>query len=568
MEEKPAHIIYGVNDIPPLRTTLVLAMQHAVLALVFIVYPLMLVTESGGTLNDAERIVTASILAVAAGTFLQCFGKKGLGCGYLAVHITGPIYLPVTIQAARMGGLGLAFGMLLCAGMFSMLFSRFVKRFRSLFPSEVCGVAVAMLGITMAGPAATKFLGIHGHSEVDLRSAAVAFITLSLMVTLSIWPRGHIRLYSLLIGLTAGYAASFCLGVIDYTSLRSVMDRGLVALPSFSIPDWHFQGTLLIPFLIAALVSSLDSVAAIITCQKINQSELIRPDMGNVGKGILADGIGTLLCGALGSSGSGVSSSNIALSLATGATARRIGIAAAIVILATAFIPPVAKLLSRMPIPVMGAILAYSAAFLITSGMELIVSRMMDTRRIFTVGGSIVVGLAATQMTELMQRLPDWLYSIVGSPFAVATLCAVTLNCLFRIGTSQKAVLKVDPSLLSIATVVRFLEGKGATWGTRRLVMQRAQAAVSELLESVITLKLSEGDIDISARFDEYNLDLEVTYFGRPFPNAREYPTPEQLLEDEDSVLHMSGLLIRQHADKVSFTVQQDTHHISLHFDH
>ena len=190
MQEKPSNIIYGVDDIPPFRTTLLLAVQHAVLSLVFIVYPLMLITESGGTQRDAEGLVTASILVMAVGTFLQCLGKKGVGSGYLAVQITNPIYLPVSIYAAKMGGLGLAFGMTIFAGAFSMAFSRFLKHFRSLFPAEVCGVAVVMLGISMAGPAMTRFLGIHGRNGVDLQAAAVALITLALIVALSIWPRG------------------------------------------------------------------------------------------------------------------------------------------------------------------------------------------------------------------------------------------------------------------------------------------------------------------------------------------------------------------------------------------
>ena len=104
--------------------------------------------------------------------------------------------------------------------------------------------------------------------------------------------------------------------------------------------------------------------------------------------------------------------------------------------------------------------------------------------------------------------------------------------------------------------------------GARRLVMQRAQAAISELLESVVMLKLSEGDIDIHARFDEYNLDVEVACAGQPFPNIREYPSPEQLLEDEDAVLRMSGLLIRQHTDRVSFSARHNKQLISLHFNH
>ena len=182
MEQKPANIIYGVNDIPPFRTTLLLSVQHAILALVFIVYPLMLVSESGGTQLDAEGVVTASILAMAVGTFLQCLGRKGMGSGYLAVNLTTPIYLPVSIQAAKIGGLGLTFGMTVIAGIFSIVFSRFLKYFRHLFPAEVCGVAVVMLGISMVGPAVRRFLGLHGNIYVDPYAFAVAFITLSLMV--------------------------------------------------------------------------------------------------------------------------------------------------------------------------------------------------------------------------------------------------------------------------------------------------------------------------------------------------------------------------------------------------
>jgi NCS2 family nucleobase:cation symporter-2 len=65
MNQKPSNIIYGVDDLPPFSTLFFLAFQHAVLALVFIVYPLMLVAEVHGTQHEAEGIVTAGFLAVA-----------------------------------------------------------------------------------------------------------------------------------------------------------------------------------------------------------------------------------------------------------------------------------------------------------------------------------------------------------------------------------------------------------------------------------------------------------------------------------------------------------------------
>jgi NCS2 family nucleobase:cation symporter-2 len=54
MNQKPANIIYGLDDVPPFSALFFLVLQHAVLALVFIVYPLMLVAEVHGTQFDAE----------------------------------------------------------------------------------------------------------------------------------------------------------------------------------------------------------------------------------------------------------------------------------------------------------------------------------------------------------------------------------------------------------------------------------------------------------------------------------------------------------------------------------
>ncbi|MEI8243588.1 MAG: solute carrier family 23 protein [bacterium] len=565
---KPAGIIYGVDDVPPFLTTLFLAVQHAILALVFVIYPLMLVAEAGGTPRDAERVVTASILAIAAGTFLQCRGRNGLGSGYLAVHKNNPIFLPVSIQAVRMGGLGLACGMTLLSGLFIAIFSRFLKHWRHLFPAEVCGVAVMMLGISLVGSAVSRVLGLNGGTSVNPPSIAVALITLSLIVALSIWSKGHLRLYSVLIGLAAGYGAALWFGVLEPASLQGLMENGVIAPPALPAPCWQFQWALLAPFLMTALVSALDAAAGIITCQKINQSHWIRPDMSNVSRGVLVDGLGTALAGALGTLGTGVSSAHIALSSTTGATARRIGSLTAMVLLATAFVPPITKLLSRMPAPVIGAVLVYAAAFLITSGMELIVSRMLDTRRIFMVGGSIIAGLTVIQFAALIQQLPAWISCILGSPFAVASLCAILLNLLFRIGTTRSASILIEPDLSALSGTVRFLESRGAAWGARREVMLRAQAAVNELLETLCLAGTTKGTIEIQARFDEYCLDVLVLYAGPPFPTSEKLPSPVQHLEDDHAIKHLPETLIRHFADRVAVDTHNDRQRVTLHFEH
>ncbi|KIH76879.1 nucleobase:cation symporter-2, NCS2 family [Geoalkalibacter ferrihydriticus] len=568
MEQKPAGIIYGVNDIPPLRTTLLLAFQHAALALVFIVYPLMVLSEVSGTQAEAEAIVTASILAIAAGTFLQCLGRKGMGSGYLAVHISTPAWLPVAFQAVTMGGMGLLFGMTVVAGIFMIIFSRFLRHLRKVFPAEVCGVAILALGISMVGAAMTRMLGLGSDGQVDPNTVVVAAVTLTIIVALSVWPKGHIRLYSVMIGIVCGYVTALYLGVVDVASIRNMFDGGFLALPTLTVPEWKFEWVLLIPFLLVALVSSLDSVAGIVTCQKINQSEWVRPDMNNAGRGILADGVGVTLSGMLGTLGTGISTSHIALSSATGATARRIGLLAALMLLVLAFVPPIAKLLSQIPAPVMGVVLFYASVFLITSGIGLITTRMMDNRRVFMVGSSIVAGLFVMQFPELVAQLPSWLSSVAGSAFAVSSLCAIILNLLFLIGTSQTATIRIKSELVNLQEVRIFFEQNGGSWGARRQVIQRAEAAVNELLETLILMELACETIDVQARFDEYNLDVTVSYAGMALSALDQQPSTEQPLDEDAMLMRLPALLIRQYADRVSVDRVNQRQRVSLHFEH
>jgi NCS2 family nucleobase:cation symporter-2 len=221
-----------------------------------------------------------------------------------------------------------------------------------------------------------------------------------------------------------------------------------------------------------------------------------------------------------------------------------------------------------MPAPVIGAVLVYAAVFLITSGMGLITSRMMDNRRVFMVGGSIVAGLSVMQFSRLIAHFPDWFSSIAGSPFAVASICAIMLNLLFRIGTARNATICIEPQLATIPEVRSFFENSGGSWGARRQVIQRAEAAVNEVLETVILMNLASGTIDIQARFDEYNLDVTVLYSGVVFPALDQRPSPAQLLEDDTAVMLLPLLLIRQYADRVEVDTANLRQRVLLHFEH
>jgi NCS2 family nucleobase:cation symporter-2 len=567
MNQKPSNLTYGQHDSPPFPANILLGIQHASLAMVFIVYPLILVAEVNGSTKDAEGAVTATILVMAIGTFLQSLGRKGIGSGFLAVQIASPIYLPVAIMAAHTGGIGLACGMTVIGGLFSLLLSRYLKYLRPLFPAEVCGVGVMMLGISMIGPGVGRFAGIHGAEVPDLRALAVGFITISLISGLSIWVKGAMRLYSAVIGLLAGYAAALVTGLIKSQSIDVLLADGLVAFPVLHLPVWSFEWVLLVPFLMTAVVNSLDTIACMITCQKINEPDWVRADMKSISGGVLADGAASIAGGALGTIGCCVSSSHVALSSATGATSRKTAQLAALLLLFAAFLPPVSKLLAVIPAPIIGAVLIYAAAFLITSGMELIVSRMLDTRRIFMIGFSIIIGIVSIQFQELIAQLPPAVSSIVGSPFAISSLSAIILNLLFKIGTSLNVSLSVEPRLENIASTLDFLENRGAGWGARREVIRKAENAVNELLETLFVSGYADGPLDMNVRFSEHCLDIIILYKGRPLVFSDERPQLPASLDDDAQAMPLSLALVRQYADRVTADRQKESQRISMRFE-
>ena len=54
MAVKPANLIYGVEDITPMGVSVVLAIQHLLIAVVYLIYPILVVNEAGGSQADVR----------------------------------------------------------------------------------------------------------------------------------------------------------------------------------------------------------------------------------------------------------------------------------------------------------------------------------------------------------------------------------------------------------------------------------------------------------------------------------------------------------------------------------
>ena len=550
--------------------TLLLGLQHTLAMSSGLVFVAVVLPSDAWPASLAQNVVRLSMIGIGVGTILQATNRFGVGSGYLCPQLLGPAFLPASLLAVKTGGLALLYGMTIVAGLFQAILSRFLQRMRALFPTEVVGVVVAMVGVVVIPLGVSAFFGhTVGASAVRGDVVLTATATFCVMVGLSVWGRGMLHLFSLLIGVGVGFATAYGLNLLPEQDLADFASAPLLALPHpLTFDGLSFDIELLIPFLAAGLASSLKGIGDLTTCQKINDAEWVRPDMGSLSRGVLADSLGVVFTGLLGGMGPSTSSSNVGLSMATGATSRWIAFSAGAIFITLAFIPKLAIVFVIMPSPVRGAILLYVACFMIVAGLQIVTSRMLDSRKIFIVGISLIAGLSVYIAPEAYGQVPNLLEPLVGSALALCTTVALTLNLLFRIGISKRALLVLRTGPDATEGVRRFTEDEGGKWGARSDVIYRVTGALTEFMEAASELELVQDDVKISLSFDETEIVADIRYRGEPLALPTRRPSEAELLESDPAKLGLPGLLLRHYANKVHLRRQDDEIRLLLTFDH
>lgn len=567
---KPINIIYGVDEKPPFVTTLMLAIQHILLMSGSLIFPVLIVQSINGPGEIIQGMVSMSMIAGGAGTIFQALKRGPIGSGYLAPEGGSEPYLPGAFLAVQTGGYPLLFGMTIIAGVFQGLISRIIKRIRFLFPPEVTGVVVFMVGASIIPVSVRLFLGIDGiaASEIALPSFIVGIITFAAIVGTNIWGKGNLRQYCMIIGIIIGYILAYFFGLFTPANFKQLSESSLLALPYVGYIGWSFDIAVLAPFLIAAICASLKCIGDLTTCQKINDANWKRPDMNNISKGILAESAKTMFGALTGGLAHTTCSANIGLSLATGATSRIIAYVAGGIYILMAFFPKVAAFFAIMPQPVMGATLIFCVAFMLLSGIQIIMSRMIDIRKTIVIGTSIIFGISVDMTPGLYSNVPAALQPLCSSSLTLATITVLVLNLIFRIGIAQKKTIELVPDEENNKKIFDFMEKQGGTWAAQREVVFRAAAAMNEFIESAASLELTVEPIIMEVVFDEFNLDVNISYLGTLMEFPSERPSEQDLLEDENAFVKLSGYLMRHYADRIKTDYKDGRCFIQFHFDH
>ena len=412
----------------------------------------------------------------------------------------------------KAGGLPLLWGMTIFAGLVEIGLSRVWTRLRTLIPSETAGLVVFLIGVNVGLAALRTLTGQPGSEALSGNDAIVTGASLAVMIGLNIWNKGQLRLFCILIGMVVGYFAAAATGLLTYDDLMTVVHQPLVAFPSMSHVSWDFDASLIIPFAVSGLAAAMGSTAVITTYQRTTDADWVRPEMNSIRGGIFADGISASVAGLLGTYGQTMSTANVGLVAATGVASRRIAFVIAAILAIAAAQPGFVALLTIMPPPVMSSALLFTAVFITISGVQIISTRVLDSRRTLVVGMGMMTFFVVSIFPNVFSGVPKWAQPPLSSPLVLATLVALGLNLMFRLGIRRKVTMSVDPATVDYQEVANFVQLNAAIWGARRDVVARVEFAVQQAAEAIVEYCQPGGPIEIEIGYDEFDIDVTLTY--------------------------------------------------------
>ena len=566
MAERPKDLIYARDEKPPVVPLITIGFQHVAVICPYLVM-VALVAEAAKLPQEAARnAMGLAMIAVAFLTVLQSLRLGPIGSGYLCPPVVSAIYLPSAMLAASVFGFPVVCGMVIFAGACEVAVGGLLNSLRKFFPAVVSGVVIIAVGIELGKIGLGVLFDpkvMHDPRVNDMFLTAL-FVLLT-MIGLAVWAKGLPKLLCVLIGILLGYGVAALLQVFPQEFSTELARSPFFALPNPRFLSYGFEPSLMLPFAIAGLASGLRVVGVLTTCQQMNDATWRRPDMESISGGVIADGIGCAIGGALAAPGMSASPSLVGIEKITGVTSRIVAWPIAGWLVALSCLPQFASLIVNMPRPVMAAALFFNGALMFVAGIQLVVSRPITLRATLIIGLSLLSALSVLFFPEFYKSLPSWTRQFTGSEITVAVVVSTALNALFLLGTWRYGQLRLgaDGTPLTAASFNSFFDQQASEWKIPVADVQRVREVVDQAIEHVAAKP--QGPVRIQVGSDSFDIRVTLNYTGN-LPNLPDARPRVDLVEEQSFVSGLTGYLSGLHADHIERSAKGEECEIKLLF--
>lgn len=419
-----SELTYGLEDKPPMRLAIPLAIQHIMAAFSGIVaVPLVVGQAIGLSVEELAFMVSATLFVSGIATFIQVYGIGKAGSRLPCMMGTDFTFVGPGIAVASAFGLPGYFGATLAGSFLEMVLSYFIKPLRRFFPPVVTGVVVSLIGLTMLPVAVDWVAGGVGNPEYGSpKFILLAFIVMVIIIVLNQKGKGFLSSGAILIGIICGYIISIPIGLLDVTPVK---DAAWLAFPKPFKFGIRFHWSAILAFIPAYLVTTAESIGDLISVSTASGHKITGEELSG---GILADGIGSFIAGIFNAGPNTSFSQNVGIIPLTGVASRFVVIIASIILMLSGIFPKLGALVAIMPDPVLGGAGVMMFGMIAVGGFKLLKDVDLDRRNSLLVAVSMGLGLAVVYRPEILSSFNPTVQTIFQSGMTTGTIAAIVLN--------------------------------------------------------------------------------------------------------------------------------------------
>lgn len=411
--------VIGVEERPPLLTTIPLSLQH-----LFAMFGSTVLVPILFKVNPATILLFNGIGTIAY--LILCRGRIPAYLGSSFAFLS-PVFLVMSQYSyeAALGGF-IASGIVFClvAALIRAVGTAWID---VIFPPAAMGSIVAVIGLELM-PTAAAMAGLTAET-LDSTTVFVSLATLAITIFASVAFKGFLSIIPILLGVVGGYIIAALCGLVDWTVIENA---SFFALPTIYTPEFNIDAILII--LPASLVVVAEHIGHLIVTGNIVDKDLTK-DPG-LDRSILGNGLSTIFSGFFGSTPNTTYGENIGVLAITKVFSTWVIGGAAVFAIVLSCFGKLAAAIQSIPTPVMGGVSLLLFGVIAASGIRVLVESKVDYNNpINLMLTAIVMGIGVSTASITIG-------TVTLKGMSLATIVAIILSVAFRIITHLRGTNK------------------------------------------------------------------------------------------------------------------------------
>lgn len=434
--QKPADLIFGLDDKPSTKLTFLIAVQHIMACFIGIITPSLIIGTVLGMQQEIPYLVSMSLFVSGVATFIQAKKFGPVGCGLIAVQGTSFAFISSLIVAGftvkNRGGsndeiLALMFGICFFGAFVEIIISQFIDKIKRIITPLTSGIVITTIGVSLIKVGLTDFAGGYGSEDLgSINNLMLGGLVLAIIIALNASSNQWLRLSAIVIGMTAGALVAAIFGLIDFSGLK---DLPYIVIPQpfkygFSF-DWQLFIPIALIYLLTAIETSGDLTANSLFCGlSIKDNSYYKRIKG----GILADGINSVIAATFNTFPNTTFGQNNAVIQITGVASRKVAFYLAGILVLMSFFPIIGGAFQSLPKPVIGGATLVMFATIAVAGIKIMASEPIDRRKSLIIATSLGMGLGVLMVPDALSQLPELMKNIFSSSVTTAGFTAIFMT--------------------------------------------------------------------------------------------------------------------------------------------